>query len=364
SDIYAGVVHMGVDMAIPTDGLGIGLTALPVVGPGLRGTRAAVQIGKQFVSGVERGLGRVLKVGAEALGESEEALQRLVQKFPSLSRGGLEVSYAGEFSRATASSLAREEATFASKPLVSRSAAPPPSAEALESMEFASLKVKSPPSAREIGRRYDAERRAARKAAFLESAKSTVPMDVKLSKLPSAPPPPSAVPTPAPPPSAAAQRFEGVGYGAREIVLGAEKSPIDAGIKWKKGIQEQGMPWEDHVGAALPPGSRLPKNYKTFDHRNRITREAISAKTLDTNTLSRITDPKKVYYSLKKSIDAAERFIEYKLDKVTLASQDISSRVVEVAVPTSTTPAQWEQILRAVEYAKVKGVILKITETL
>ncbi|MBS0271759.1 MAG: HNH endonuclease [Proteobacteria bacterium] len=63
-------------------------------------------------------------------------------------------------------------------------------------------KVKAPPSARDIGRRYDAERRAAaRKAEFLESAKAAKPK-------------PTSVTSSAPPPSAAAtQRFEGVGYG-------------------------------------------------------------------------------------------------------------------------------------------------------
>jgi hypothetical protein len=31
------------------------------------------------------------------------------------------------------------------------------------------------------------------------------------------------------------------------------------GIEWGKGIQGQGMPWEDYLGTILPTGSRLQK---------------------------------------------------------------------------------------------------------
>ncbi|MBS0272651.1 MAG: hypothetical protein JSR85_08415, partial [Proteobacteria bacterium] len=211
SDIYAGVVHMGVDMAIPTDALGIGLTALPGVGPGVRGTRAVVQTGKQLVMGVERGLGRVLAVSAEAFEESQLLLGSIGKHVRALAGEVPSVSYAGEFGRATASSTARFEAKILSKTAAPPSAAgptptsvpfarptvapaPPLSATALESMEVG-LKVKPKPvSALELGKRYDAERRAARKAAFLESAKAAKPK-------------PTSVTSSAPPPSAAAQRL-------------------------------------------------------------------------------------------------------------------------------------------------------------
>lgn len=50
----------------------------------------------------------------------------------------------------------------------------------------------------------------------------------------------------------------------------------------RQGIRQQGMPWENYVGAQLPANSRLPANFKTFDYYNPISRTAISVKTLDT----------------------------------------------------------------------------------
>ena len=54
------------------------------------------------------------------------------------------------------------------------------------------------------------------------------------------------------------------------------------GIEWGKGIQGQGLPWEDYLGTQLSAGSRLPPNFKTFDFFDETTGVATSAKTLDT----------------------------------------------------------------------------------
>jgi len=66
---------------------------------------------------------------------------------------------------------------------------------------------------------------------------------------------------------------------------------VDAGIDWRRGIQEQGMPWENYLAQQLPAGSRLPANFKTFDFWDPVTRVATSAKTLDTTTAARIANP-------------------------------------------------------------------------
>jgi contact-dependent growth inhibition (CDI) system restriction endonuclease-like protein len=83
---------------------------------------------------------------------------------------------------------------------------------------------------------------------------------------------------------------------------------VDAGITWGRGIHRQGMPWENYLEKLMPMGSRLPKNHNVFDFRDRVTWEAVSAKTLDTTTSSRLVKPERVYYTLKKSIDAAVNF--------------------------------------------------------
>jgi hypothetical protein len=139
---------------------------------------------------------------------------------------------------------------------------------------------------------------------------------------------------------------------------------IDARIKWGKGIKDQGIPWEDYLETQLPKGSRLPKNFKTFDFYDEGTRAAISAKTLNTQTTNKLADPTKIYSSLKKNIDAVEGFVEHSLDKMRLTSSKITSRELHVAIPQGTTSAQWVEIERAIEYGRTKDVIVKITETL
>lgn len=84
---------------------------------------------------------------------------------------------------------------------------------------------------------------------------------------------------------------------------------------------------------------------------------------MNTQTASKLSDPTKLYSSLKKNIDAAEGFVEHSLDKMRLNSSKIAFREVHVAIPHQTTPAQWIEIERAIEYGRSKDIILKITET-
>lgn len=135
------------------------------------------------------------------------------------------------------------------------------------------------------------------------------------------------------------------------------------GIEWGKGIQGQGMPWENYLASQMPTSSRLPANFKTFDFFDRATGTAISAKTLDTTTAAKIANPKQVYSSLKGNIDAVTKFTSYELRPINLEVSQIVSREVQVAIPKLTTPAQWTEIKRATEYAKSHGVKLKITVT-
>lgn len=138
---------------------------------------------------------------------------------------------------------------------------------------------------------------------------------------------------------------------------------IHANIKWGKSIQEQGMPWEKYLESQLSPGSKLPKNFKTFDFFDRSTGVATSAKTLNTQTTSKLADPTKIYSSLKKNIDSAASFKKYTLLETEITSADIISRELRVAIPKGTTSNQWDYIWRAIEYGKTKGVTVHITTT-
>ncbi|WP_080437041.1 filamentous hemagglutinin N-terminal domain-containing protein [Burkholderia ubonensis] len=136
---------------------------------------------------------------------------------------------------------------------------------------------------------------------------------------------------------------------------------IDAGIQWGKGIIGQGMPWEDYLATQMPAGSRLPPGFQTFDFYDPATGLATSAKTLDTVTAAKIADPSQVYYSMKTNIDKVANFSDASLGTRTLTAEDISGRQLQVAVPASTTPAQWQQINRAIQYGQGLGVKVIVT---
>lgn len=153
-----------------------------------------------------------------------------------------------------------------------------------------------------------------------------------------------------------------VAYGKLSEFLSV-RSVVDAGIQWGKGIVGQGMPWEEYLATTLQAGSRLPPNFKTFDFYDQATGAATSAKTLDTATAARLANPTQVYTSLKGNIDAAASFPGYRLSGVNLTPDMVTSRTLQVAVPSSTTAAQWQQINAAIQYGASKGIDVKITVT-
>jgi hypothetical protein len=146
----------------------------------------------------------------------------------------------------------------------------------------------------------------------------------------------------------------------RTPLLSPPKTTPNPGIVWGKGIEAQGIPWEDFL-AEQKPNTRLPPRFKVFDFFDRNTGLATSAKTLDTTTPARIAFPGQVYNSLVNSIDEAAGFRQYTLKGVTLRASDIVARELQLAIPDATTPEQWQQIGKAIEYGKSKGVTVKVT---
>ncbi|GEC66815.1 hemagglutinin-like protein [Raoultella terrigena] len=142
----------------------------------------------------------------------------------------------------------------------------------------------------------------------------------------------------------------------------ASVSASELGMQWGQGNMKQGMPWEDYVGGSLPADARLPKNFKTFDYYDGATKTAVSAKSMDTQTMAKLANPNQVYSSIKENIDAAAKFETYTLSKAPLDSSMISNREIQLAVPANTTKTQWTEINRAIEYGKSQGVTVKVTQ--
>ncbi len=139
-------------------------------------------------------------------------------------------------------------------------------------------------------------------------------------------------------------------------------SAAETGIKWGQGNMKQGMPWEDYVGASLPADARLPQNFKTFDYYDGATKTAVSAKSMDTQTMAKLANPNQVYSTIKGNINAAAKFERAELSGQLLNSSMITNREIQLAVPANTTKAQWVEINRAIEYGKSQGVTVKVTQ--
>ncbi|PQQ37206.1 hypothetical protein C6H68_14755 [Photorhabdus luminescens] len=137
-------------------------------------------------------------------------------------------------------------------------------------------------------------------------------------------------------------------------VYRVEKDGSKTQMAWGEGNYKQGYPFEDFVATQMPKGTRLPKNFKTFDFYDIGTRTAVSVKTIDTRTPARIKDPKQIYTSMKGNIDSVAGFNKHKKGEFEITSSMISQREVQVAVPKATTVDQWEQINRAIAYGVEK----------
>jgi filamentous hemagglutinin len=149
-----------------------------------------------------------------------------------------------------------------------------------------------------------------------------------------------------------------MGRNTATATVSAEK----IGMAWGQGNVKQGIPWEDYVGTKLPLDTRLPKNFKTFDYYNGTTKTAISVKSLDTQTMAKLTKPNQIYSSIKGNIDKAAKFTDYSLSRRTLDASMIANKEIQLAIPANTTKTQWLEVNRAIEYGKAKGVKVIVTQ--
>lgn len=108
----------------------------------------------------------------------------------------------------------------------------------------------------------------------------------------------------------------------------------------------------------MPNSERLPQTFKTFDFFNPSTTNVTSAKTLNTLTLSRLTNPPRLYQKLVEYIDEAAEFLKGRSGKGKLTAGKINFRIMQVAIPSETTAEQMQKLDAAVEYGRSRGVIV------
>ena len=124
---------------------------------------------------------------------------------------------------------------------------------------------------------------------------------------------------------------------------------------------KQGFPFEDYISTArkLSSAERLPNSFPVFDYFT-VNKEAISVKTLDTGASS-YQNPNRIRSKLNQYIDKVDNYNEGGSSSFNLESKNISSKTIELAVPSTTNIAQWDAINQSISYANSKNIKFNIT---
>ena len=139
---------------------------------------------------------------------------------------------------------------------------------------------------------------------------------------------------------------------ARRLPSDPDWDTIDnPGIQWGGPIKEQGGPWEAHLERLGGLGDRTPDNFKTFDFWDSDAGIATSAKTLDTRAPGYVDRPSRIYGKLKRYVDQIDRFDGDIVGESDIRPGQIDLKRLELATPNDTTPEQFTQIQRAIDYA-------------
>jgi hypothetical protein len=132
------------------------------------------------------------------------------------------------------------------------------------------------------------------------------------------------------------------------------------GLIWGKSVKTQGYPWENALEKSLGPDYiRTVPNFKTFDF---VSKRgiAVSAKTMNTMSESKIRTPKQIKHTIKKYVNDVINYKDHTLSNQTLLVKDIKGRRIDLAIPKNTGTEQMKQIELAKVYAKDNGVDLRI----
>ncbi len=134
-------------------------------------------------------------------------------------------------------------------------------------------------------------------------------------------------------------------------------------MKWmyQGTIVEQGMTFENYIGLSNKRLTRLHLNAKTFDYYDANTGEYISVKTLNTQTASRIKNPKSIENTLNTYISTIDKYSGERRGRAEILPSDVKSKTLELGVPARTTKEQWDAINDSIKNASSKNIKINIT---
>ncbi|WP_338885519.1 hypothetical protein [Xenorhabdus sp. TH1] len=112
-----------------------------------------------------------------------------------------------------------------------------------------------------------------------------------------------------------------------------------------------------------PESARLPYGSETFDYFNRATGQAISVKTLNTTTTSRLQKPEQISRQLNGYINEMAKFERTTkgADELRITNNMIQQKTMYLSVPDRTTSTQWAEINKSISYAVDKNIDIKVT---
>ncbi|MDW7782903.1 DUF637 domain-containing protein [Morganella morganii] len=127
-----------------------------------------------------------------------------------------------------------------------------------------------------------------------------------------------------------------VSYADLNQIYTTDKKGNKIPMKWYQSgssINQQGMPFEHYIGTQLPAGSKLPDGFKTFDYYDSKDKIAISVKTINTQTDSRLNKPDAIKYTINGHVNKIAQFTDHIKEGTPLSTDDIKKRVLHIGLP-------------------------------
>lgn len=142
--------------------------------------------------------------------------------------------------------------------------------------------------------------------------------------------------------------------GADAVSAGSDFERAASGVWDMASATKRGMKIEDiYADTVASPGSRLPKNFKTFDFFDRSTGAATSLKSMDPTGMN----PAAITSTINRYSRAVASFSSYRLSGTLLNASEIQSRSLVVAIPdTIYSMNQYNALVSAYEYGAARGV--------